>query len=148
MRSRSRMRITEMSLCRYIKETRRTSYASRIPTQASKGISIPAARYDWAVRACGHPVGTINSLSYRASERRQKRRRGPNVKVVLCLIYATEPGTGRIKIGPRRDRRVRVNRRERERERERAATATRTRAKTLNPDDDGVARTRVCVRAR
>jgi len=47
-----------------------------------------------------------------APRRRQRRRRGPNVKVVLCLIYATEPGTGRTKIGPRRDRGARVNQRE------------------------------------
>jgi hypothetical protein len=45
----TRLRITGMSLCRYQRD-RETSYASRIPSQASKDISIPAARYDWAVR--------------------------------------------------------------------------------------------------
>jgi len=128
------MRTTGMSLCRYIKETRRPRMrvASRLKHQ--RALAYRPRGMTGAVRACGHPVGTINSLSYRASPaRRQRRRRSPNVKVVLCLIYATEPGTGRTKIGPR-DRGVRVNR-------ERAATATLwRRAKTLNPDDDRVAR--------
>lgn len=114
--ARTRMRITEMSLCRYIKETRRPRMrvASRLKHQRAlayrpRGMTGPCVRVgiQWA-QLTRYLI---------APRRRQRRRRGPNVKVVLCLIYATESG---IKIGPRRDSRgARVNRRER------AATARR-----------------------
>lgn len=89
MRSRTRMRITEMSLCRYIKETRRPRMrvASRLKHQRALayrplGMTGPCVRVgiQWA-QLTRYLI---------APRRRQRRRRGPNVKVVLCLIYATE----------------------------------------------------------
>lgn len=150
MHSRTRMRITGMSLCRYIKETRRPRMrvASRLKHQRAlayrpRGMTGPCVRVgiQWA-QLTRYLI---------APRRRQRRRRGPNVKVVLCLIYATEPRHRPARHGAaRQDKNWTAGR-------ESTATAplgvpppraTLRRAKTLNPDDDRVERgTRMRARA-
>lgn len=103
MHSRMRLRTTGMSLCRYIKETRRPRMrvASQLKHQRTLAYR-PRGMTGLCVRVGIQWAQLTRYLI--APRQRQRRRCGPNVKVVLCLIYATEPGTGGTKIGPRRDR--------------------------------------------